>query len=583
VGTGLAALVGVFAAGAGILHLLASRDHIEHPQVAAFFVVLALAQFAWGALVVWRRSPQILVAGAIGNLGVVAIWVLSRTTGIPIMDATAQVEPVGIADATATMFELIAAAGVGLLLALPAAALRIVLPQARAQRLIAGTASIALLLTVPAFVTEGHDHTHTHAEVDGLAIGHTHDGATLTSADGHTHDETSGLEASVGEVAHEHGVANEGASHVNAAESATGHTHVEAAHVEAAHADDAHHGHAASSGDEHDHSPPPSASRGEAPPAPKPRGQITSLLYGPFALPGTGAVADAVHREAVISNRILPAMTPPCVDCFVTSMTPDLVYADGTSANLDTGPMLHHTVIFDPTRDDPTCGRNTGAVGFIGNRIFASGNERTPMIMPEGYAIRVDRPWWAGIFEIMNDSPTPNLVFFKMTVTYLPASDTSVKPVTPVWLDVDNCGDSQFSVPKGESHSTWRWKSTVTGRVVGAGGHVHNGGISISLLNSSTNQRMCTSIAGYGTKPEYVGNIESMTACWHDRLGVVRKGEYLMLDAYYNSMTPQDNVMGIVMAFVYETNDLTGGSPPPQFYTAPPPNKAPPPNTGHHH
>jgi hypothetical protein len=205
------------------------------------------------------------------------------------------------------------------------------------------------------------------------------------------------------------------------------------------------------------------------------------------------------------------------------------------------------------------------------------------MIMPEGYAIRVDRPWWAGIFEIMNDSPTPNLVFFKMTVTYLPASDTSVKPVTPVWLDVDNCGDSQFSVPKGESHSTWRWKSTVTGRVVGAGGHVHNGGISISLLNSSTNQRMCTSIAGYGTKPEYVGNIESMTACWHDRLGVVRKGEYLMLDAYYNSMTPQDNVMGIVMAFVYETNDLTGGSPPPQFYTAPPPNKVPPPNTGHHH
>lgn len=569
-GTGLSAVAGVFAAGAGILHLLASRNHIAHPPVAAFFVALALVQFAWVALVVWRRSPKILVAGAIGNLGVVAIWALSRTTGIPIIDATAQVEPVEIAGATATMFELMSAAGVGFLLSLPATALRSVLPQARAQRLIAGAASVALLLTVPAFVTGG-PHQHAHGDADGLAVGHAHEGA-LTSAEEHAHEETSGLETAVGEAGHRHGVAS-GRAHVHADDPVAGHGH----------GDNAPGAHTAAAGHEDGQNPPPSSSRGGASPAPKPRGQVATLLYGPFVLPGTGVVGDAMHREAAISNRILPAMAPPCVDCFVTSMTPDLVYADGTSANLDTGPMLHHTVIFDPTRDDPTCGRGSGTVGFIGNRIFASGNERTPMIMPEGYAIRVDRPWWAGIFEIMNDSPTPNLVFFKMTVTYLPDNDTSVKPVTPVWLDVDNCGDSQFTVPKGESHSKWRWKSTLTGRVVGAGGHVHNGGISITMSNSSTNQRMCTSIAGYGTKPEYVGNIESMTACWHDRLGVVRKGEYLMLDAYYNSMTPQDNVMGIVMAFVYETNDLSGGSPPPKYYTAPPPSNAPPPHTGHHH
>jgi hypothetical protein len=36
----------VLAVGAGILHLLAAREHRHHSYVAAFFVLIALGQFA---------------------------------------------------------------------------------------------------------------------------------------------------------------------------------------------------------------------------------------------------------------------------------------------------------------------------------------------------------------------------------------------------------------------------------------------------------------------------------------------------------------------------------------------------------
>jgi hypothetical protein len=575
-GTSLAAVVGVLAAGAGVLHLLAARDHIEHPLVSAFFACLAVAQIGWAAAVVWHRSQIVLTAGIAGNLAVVAIWVFSRTTGIPFLDATSDAEQIGIADAVATLFELTSVAGAALLLSLPGAALTALLARPRAQRMIAGTGAVALLLTVPAFVTETHGHAHGHDDTQVLAsAAHPHDAAT-TAVDDHAH--AAARAATAVDDAHAHAAqAVSPQVHVHKPGDVHGVTgHVPDGSSAGGHAapHDAEHAHATGSS-QHASAPGPTE-----PAVARPAGKVAEMLYGPFVLPAVDRGGQAHY------NQVLPVIAPPCVNCMVTAMIPDLVYADGSSANLNTGPMLHHTVLFNPLRSDPTCGRGDGAVGFIGHRVFASGNERTAMIMPKGYAIKNDSPWWAGIFEIMNHAPIEKAVFFKLTVRHLPMNDPSVKPVTPIWMDVDNCGDSQFGVPKGESVTKWRWKSNLTGRIVGAGGHVHDGGISITLSNQTRGARMCTSHAGYGTKPEFMGAVERMSICVHDRIGVVKAGEYLQLDTYYNALRPSGDVMGIMMAYVYETNDLSGGSDPPAYYTAPPPKNAPPPQStsdGHAH
>src|SRR5918998_978278 len=105
----------------------------------------------------------------------------------------------------------------------------------------------------------------------------------------------------------------------------------------------------------------------------------------------------------------------------------------------------------------------------------------------------------------------------------LPATDPNTKPVTPVWMDMNNCANSQYAIPAGHRVDTWSWTSTITGRVVWAGGHVHNWGLSTTLSNIDAAQKQCKSVAGYGTDAAFMGNIESMSVCAWDRLGTVRR------------------------------------------------------------
>ena len=185
----------------------------------------------------------------------------------------------------------------------------------------------------------------------------------------------------------------------------------------------------------------------------------------------------------------------------------------------------------------------------------------------------------------MNHSTQPQVVYVQTKTTYVPDPAPDMKPVRPVWLDENDCESSQYAVPAGPSDKVWRWTSTLTGRVLFAGGHVHNGGIKIDFANETTGQHLCTSYAGYGTKPAYQGSVESMTTCTWDRLGTVRKGEVLSIDTFYDPPEPQPDVMGIVLAYVYETDDLTGGTPAPASVQAPAPAWPPPGGvpSGHSH
>lgn len=295
-----------------------------------------------------------------------------------------------------------------------------------------------------------------------------------------------------------------------------------------------------------------------------PEAQTADVQYGPIVVPA------AVGEQPGQFAAVVPAMPMPCTNCFLTGAEVDLVFEDGRSANLDNGVMLHHIVVFNSGRPDATCAPDT-PIGSLGERFFAAGNERTAGHFPPGFGYHYGTDRVAAAVEIMNHTPSPQMVFVKTKVTYVPDSTSGMKPVRPVWLDEENCGDSTYAVPAGPSNRVWRWTSTLTGRVLLAGGHVHNGGIKIVLANETTAQHLCTSYAGYGTNPAFAGNLESMTTCTWDRLGTVRAGEVLSIDTYYDPPEAQSDVMGIVLAYVYETDDLAGGTPPPAGVQAPAP------------
>ncbi len=282
--------------------------------------------------------------------------------------------------------------------------------------------------------------------------------------------------------------------------------------------------------------------------------QETLVRYGPFVLPPAGQGGDADH-----ANVFLPNAPKPCEDCFIVRAEPDLVYDDGTPANLDTGLMLHHALFFNNGRRDTTCGPDP-FFGRFGERFLASGNERTVKDFPDGYGYHLGRDPVTGVFHIMNHSEETKTVFFTFKIDWLPGSTAGVRPVTPVWLDVANCRTSEYQVPAGPTTTHWTWPSTITGRVVGTGGHVHTGGERISVTNQTTGQRICTSWAGYGTKAAYMGSIETMSYCSWDSLGIVRKGDTLDLESVYDSAEAMNDAMGIMVMHVWQTDDLTSGT-----------------------
>ena len=250
----------------------------------------------------------------------------------------------------------------------------------------------------------------------------------------------------------------------------------------------------------------------------------------------------------MIHNRLMFAVSRPCVDCFITGFKPDLVYADGTRANMDTGPMLHHAVWTSQFRSDATCGNEP--LGLAGQRFFATGDERTVIGLPSGYGYRVR--WydvWHMLVDLMNMAPYPQTVYVAVNYTYRWPWE-SVRGVTPVWLDIDQCGDSEYWIPGGFSDTHWDWNVNVAGDVVGAFGHVHGHGLAVEATNESDGgASICESDATLD--PADPHRVVSMTPCTGDPLAHVAQGQTVRLHSRYQSPHPADDVMGIMLMYIH--------------------------------
>jgi hypothetical protein len=102
---------------AGAINLAAAATvGRDSAQNLAFFGVVAAAQLAWGAVALARAPRWWLALGAVGNLVVVATWVVSRTVGLPVGEYAGSRLPVGFADGLATALEAVTVLGAAALL-----------------------------------------------------------------------------------------------------------------------------------------------------------------------------------------------------------------------------------------------------------------------------------------------------------------------------------------------------------------------------------------------------------------------------------------------------------------------------------
>lgn len=97
---------------AGLIHATVVPHHLEESTIlGAAFVATAIFQIAWAARASVRLDARTLDLGVAVNAAVVAAWIASRTIGLPFGPHVWLTEPIGAADATATVLELLIVIG----------------------------------------------------------------------------------------------------------------------------------------------------------------------------------------------------------------------------------------------------------------------------------------------------------------------------------------------------------------------------------------------------------------------------------------------------------------------------------------
>jgi hypothetical protein len=340
-------------------------------------------------------------------------------------------------------------------------------------------------------------------------------------------------------------------------------------------------------------------------------GTLVEARYGPFTVNANSSVHNAIDFSAPV----------PCANCYVTDIVPNLIYdgnspdgsPNGSTANLNNGAMMHHFVLINQARQDAVC--PTGLQGQIGERFFASGNERSELHLPPpyGYLNPSGQNTWVLIYHLVNKSAVDKKLSVQIVYRYRNPGGSPPQPVEskPLWLDIDGCNDSEYTIPTGYSDTHASWTSTVSGRMIGIGGHLHDvditsgapcdthcsaegGGIAVSaeLVGGSgstyfgpipqnnpppadlTGTTLCRSEGYYGTTwagTRFKGHLDTMSQCGiesdqpagaqaeayppagaYPASGVpFTAGQVIKLHSEYlnNTGAQQTDVMGIMMAW----------------------------------
>jgi len=273
-----------------------------------------------------------------------------------------------------------------------------------------------------------------------------------------------------------------------------------------------------------------------------PGAQLHKTRYGPYNVAAGG----------MMSNKPVTGVKEPCSECDIVAINAGLEYADGSVANVNTGAWLHHMVVSvrGTGKENPVC----RGMSIMGARWFASGNERAVARtnIDGNYAFKFNRgDSISMLVDLMNSANTAKTLYLTVTFEYMPRS-MSRKEATVAWLDVTGCGGSEVPATGKSGKFSLKspgWRSTLSGTMLYATGHVHDAGTATAIYQNG--KEVCVSTQLYGRTPEYIspegaghgghkrrdggGGMHISDSCACRNFGQLRRGDDLVVEARYDT------------------------------------------------
>lgn len=307
---------------------------------------------------------------------------------------------------------------------------------------------------------------------------------------------------------------------------------------------------------------------------------------GPISLPAEDMGASTTARALGPSGFFID-VPRPAGDFAITKISFDLVDAEGMPVP-QTDAHLHHFVITNKSSKNPACPGST--FGLPGQIVGAAGAERSVLdfgTSPYGVMVKGSDAW-TGVYNLMNMSGANQTVFLTYDIEYRRDVE-NVRPVTTYFGSATGCSTFTWTIDGSGSPDVQSTlvEMTKPGRLIGTGGHIHNGGLYTSLTDDRGRQ-LCRSALSFGagsvghdhgasridpgnvTTTTVIGgpsNADYPPEFYEDDPPIaglkgcqvaesVKAGQLLRFDAVYDNLRPRSGVMGIFTMYVWE-----GGGP----------------------
>jgi hypothetical protein len=246
------------------------------------------------------------------------------------------------------------------------------------------------------------------------------------------------------------------------------------------------------------------------------------IRYGPFHMPSSEKVTlmslvTGEHGMYTTNKQI----DIGCKDCTLLSARGELVYPDGSLANINTGAWFHHFVLMNSGK-----GRKMlGCPGFMAPEglpgggkvrnlpvpdiIIGVGEERSRILFTDpnggtksGYYVKPDDTITL-VLELMNTLPKARDVYVDLDVEYLPGKQRDFSNSQCVYLSVKPCSPEGFRPDNDKiTLTSTGWKAPWDGEVISYVGHMHDGAVGVSVAHE--NVTFCDSVATYGGNPLFI-------------------------------------------------------------------------------
>ena len=264
-------------------------------------------------------------------------------------------------------------------------------------------------------------------------------------------------------------------------------------------------------------------------------GEVRVHHIGPYTIPAARIVSGRTFPGEF--EQVVPA--PSAGDVWMTGFDSRIV--DPNRVQLDPEKLyLHHGVLVNRGATDQTC------ILIPGERFAASGAERIPIMLPQGYGYRIrGTDTLFCILHMQNYTFTPQTVYYQYSLTVMPGT-AALNPTRPLWLDVVPCA-STYVVPVGTGVHVKSVDITIPQRVrvLTWGPHLHCGGTKLDLIDKTNGNTLIRSFANRNPCP-----VDLQASVLGTPL-VINGGTVVTLAAsYQQDPTKGLDAMGILLSYV---------------------------------